>query len=204
MEVLVEQVEGPERADRPTPFLKDKRFGGAGVPPTGSTDTVRGTVLIFGFNGSGQSLATGPSGPMTAHPEMIRLDREVTALLDAAGHPMRTAIEALRQLILGLDPGIVEQVKWNGPHYTLGGADRLTLRVHPPRPRFELVLHRGARPAAGDVLPEVADPRGLLVWRAADRAVLPFSETHPPSSLEAEVIPMLRAWLDLPPEGGPG
>jgi hypothetical protein len=46
-------------------------------------------------------------------PTAARLAPEVSALLDAARHPLAREIESVRRTILAVDPAIIEAVKRN-------------------------------------------------------------------------------------------
>ena len=48
-----------------------------------------------------------------------RLDPSVSAFLDERNHPLRTAIDRLRQVVLSADPRITETIKWGGPTFVL-------------------------------------------------------------------------------------
>ena len=71
------------------------------------------------------------------------LNAEVTAFLDAQAHPSG-AHRKPAQSYLEWGTGLVENIKWNGPNYSLAGEDRITMRIHPPK-QVQVVLHRGAR-----------------------------------------------------------
>ena len=67
----------------------------------------------------------------------------VTAFLDGLNHPLRKEIDQVRRIIQSARPELEETVKWNGPNFNCGGADRITMRIHPPT-QIQLVFHRGA------------------------------------------------------------
>ena len=45
---------------------------------------------------------------------------EVDAYLAKLDHPLKAEVEALRDIIRGVDPAITEQVKWNAPSFSCG------------------------------------------------------------------------------------
>lgn len=54
-------------------------------------------------------------------PEHMRQNPEVSKMLDALDHPLRTEIEFLRSILLETGEEIQENIKWNGPNYTFAG-----------------------------------------------------------------------------------
>jgi hypothetical protein len=117
---------------------------------------------------------------------------EVDAFLDSLEHAELAGIRSLRAAIVAADERIVEHIKWNAPSFGVGGDDLVTMRLA-PRDAFQLVFHRGVAKQAGAVT--VADPDGLLVWRAADRAVLDVGTSERAAELEPAVIALVRAWI---------
>ena len=67
----------------------------------------------------------------------------VDALINKLDHPLIAEIRALRELILGVDPKIAEEIKWNSPSfYTTEHFATLRLNGKPP---LQLILHLGAK-----------------------------------------------------------
>jgi hypothetical protein len=117
---------------------------------------------------------------------------EVDAFLDSLEHAELAGIRSLRAAIVAADERIVEHIKWNAPSFGVGGDDLVTMRLA-PRDAFQLVFHRGVAKQAGGVT--VADPDGLLAWRAADRAVLDIGSSERAAELEPAVVALVRAWI---------
>ncbi len=119
-----------------------------------------------------------------------------TALLDAHEHPLRQEIEALRAIILSVDPTIEEGVKWNTASYrtsewfaTLNGPKQ----VKGPM----IILHAGAK-ANGRVLKDrIPDPQGLLKWLGDDRAQLVFRDLADITSKRTALRSIITAWITL-------
>ena len=61
------------------------------------------------------------------------LNNDVTRFLDELHHPLRREIEALRVIILQANALLGENIKWNGPNYSVGAEDRITMRIQPPK-----------------------------------------------------------------------
>lgn len=125
---------------------------------------------------------------------MERFDPGTTALLDAHKHPLRKEIDALRTIILGVDPAIAEGVKWNTASYrttewfaTLNGPKQ----VKEPM----VILHAGAM-ARGIVLKDrIPDPAGLLKWLGKDRAQIVFKDEANIIGSREPFVRILTAWL---------
>ena len=112
---------------------------------------------------------------------------DVDAYLDSLQHAQLAGIRSLRAAILEADPRIVERIKWNAPSFGVGADDLVTMRLA-PKDAFQLVFHRGVAKQAGAVT--VADPDGLLDWKAPDRAVVDLTRADP-----ASVVALVRAWI---------
>lgn len=122
------------------------------------------------------------------------MNEGVTNLLNSLNHPLRMEIEQLRRLILNVRKDIVENIKWNGPNYTVGGEDRISIKVQ-PKNDFHLILHRGSK-----VLPQ-PDKKILdreyqcLIWKSNDRAVASFQDISSFQKAKAELPDLVEEWL---------
>ena len=125
----------------------------------------------------------------------------VDDLINGLDHPLIPEIRALRDLILGVDTAIREEIKWNSPSfYTTEHFATMRLNGKPP---LQLILHLGARkqsiPAGA-----IEDPQGILKWLGPDRAVvnLPTSDAfaHTRESLAA----VIHQWLEYVPAANAG
>jgi hypothetical protein len=67
----------------------------------------------------------------------------VDAYFARLDYPLKAEAEALRQTILGINPEITEQVKWNAPSFSYKGAYLVTLNLRSPQ-RILLVFHHPA------------------------------------------------------------
>jgi hypothetical protein len=73
------------------------------------------------------------------------LNNQVSLFLDELNHPFRGEIDYLRNSILSAQPELNENIKWNGPNYSIGEEDRVTMRVQPLKMQVQLIFHRGAK-----------------------------------------------------------
>lgn len=105
----------------------------------------------------------------------MREDRNESVLefLDAKALPHRDVIDALRKLIKESVPELQENIKWNGPNFSLNGEDRITLRIH-PETQVQVVFHCGAKTVKPLEERLLREDHGILQWKGTDRAVATF------------------------------
>ncbi|MEK6703208.1 MAG: DUF1801 domain-containing protein [Planctomycetota bacterium] len=119
---------------------------------------------------------------------------EVDTFMRALDHPLKPQLESLRRLILGVDPAIVEGIKWNAPSFRTTDWFATT-NVH-AKGSLRLILHTGAKAkqSAADGM-KVADPAGLLKWLAKDRALVTFNSAIEFEARRAALEGIIRAWI---------
>jgi hypothetical protein len=125
----------------------------------------------------------------------IAFNKKVTKFLDELIHPLREEIEQLRQIILGSNSDLTENIKWNGPNYCFKGEDRITMKIQPPK-QILLVFHRGAKKLVQPKDKLINDKTGLLNWKENDRATVAFSTLREIKKAEADLRVIVRAWLE--------
>ena len=119
---------------------------------------------------------------------------EVAAFLQTLAHPRKAEVQALRALILGVDPSVREAIKWNAPSFhTTEHFATFNLRG---KDGVRLVLHTGAklRETARDGV-KVEDPAGLLEWLAPDRCLVTFADAADVRARGPALQALLREWL---------
>ena len=123
-----------------------------------------------------------------------QVDTAVVAFLRDLEHPRKREIEAVRQLILGVDPAIREGIKWNAPSFrTTDYFATFNLRA---RDRVRLILHMGAKvKATATTGVKVADPAGLLEWLAEDRCLVTLRDEADLQAKRAALEALLREWI---------
>lgn len=116
----------------------------------------------------------------------------VEALLAALEHPLKREIVALRRILLGADPAITEEVKWNAPSFRT--SEHFATMQLRSKEAVRLILHLGAKKRA---LPRgaIADPHGLLGWLGPDRAIASFRGAAKLAAGEAALVAIVRQWL---------
>ena len=118
----------------------------------------------------------------------------VEAFLAALEHPLKPEILALRQAVLGADPGIAEGVKWNAPSFrTSEYFATMNLRA---KNGVGIILHFGAkRNRISETGVAIADPESLLEWLAKDRASVTFRDLKDIHAKQAAFANVIRQWI---------
>ena len=122
------------------------------------------------------------------------LNSKVSTFLDAINHPLRNEIEALRHIVLGADYRLTENIKWNGPNYSVDQSDRITMKIHPPK-QLQLIFHRGAKVQTPPSDKLITDNTGLLTWKGTDRAVAAFKSMADIESNKQALTKWVQDWL---------
>lgn len=118
----------------------------------------------------------------------------VDAFMAELVHPHKPEIEALRRLMLEVDPSVQEGVKWNAPSFRTSDYFATThLRA---KSGLGVVLHLGARvrqlPSGGVA---IEDPAKLLKWLGKDRAMVEFANAEEFNTSRAAFQAVLRQWV---------
>lgn len=117
---------------------------------------------------------------------------EVDAFMQSLDHPQKPAIEALRQVMAGVDPAIREGIKWNAPSFRIGEwFATIHLRA---KPGIALILHFGAKVRDAPT-PTIKDPAGLLEWLGKDRAMIRFADAASVPMRSAALGRIVRQWI---------
>lgn len=124
---------------------------------------------------------------------------EVTKFLDEQNHPFRKEIEELRNYLLSANPDLTENIKWNGPNYCVGNADRITMRIQPPTKQVQLIFHRGVSKQAQPEDKLIANKSKRLVWKENDRAIITFKSLEDIENGKSELIEIVTEWISATP-----
>ncbi|UQA59373.1 DUF1801 domain-containing protein [Polyangium aurulentum] len=119
---------------------------------------------------------------------------DVAAFMRDLDHPLKAEIEGLRQIILGVDPEVREEIKWNAPSFrTTEHFATFNLRT---KDSVRIILHTGAKvkESATKGL-KIADPAGLLEWLSKDRCLVTFSDGKDIQGKRAALEAILREWI---------
>lgn len=126
--------------------------------------------------------------------QLTNLNNEVTEFLDGLNHPLRQEIEQLRFYIHSADHNLAENIKWNGPNYSLGGEDRITMKIQPPK-NIQIIFHRGAKKQAQPKDKLIEDHSNLLIWKENDRAVAVFRNISEINNAETNLTEIVKKWI---------
>ncbi len=118
----------------------------------------------------------------------------VETFLASLDHPRKPEVLALRQIILGADPGIAEGIKWNAPSFrTSGYFATFHLRA---KDGVQVILHFGGKKRDGRTAGvTIADPASLLEWLATDRASVKFTDLKDIEAKRSAFAEVIRQWL---------
>tara|TARA_R110000796_G_scaffold67449_2_gene154640 strand:- start:66749 stop:67144 length:396 start_codon:yes stop_codon:yes gene_type:complete len=122
------------------------------------------------------------------------LNQNVTKFLNALNHPLRNEIEELRKIILEAENALVENIKWNGPNYSINNEDRITLKIQPPK-QLQLIFHRGAKVKEQPKQKIITEASGFLIWKANDRAVLSFKNLEDIQKNKHNLKRIINDWI---------
>ena len=125
---------------------------------------------------------------------MNKLSSEVSEFLDGLNHPFRKEIEKLRLIIINATNDLAENIKWNGPNYCYGEADRITMKIQPPK-QVQLILHRGAKKQEQPKERIIQTDSKILTWKENDRAVITFKNMADIDKAEADLIEIVNDWI---------
>lgn len=123
-----------------------------------------------------------------------KADTAVAEFLRDLDHPLKAEVEALRKIILGVDPGIGEGIKWNAPSFhTTEHFATFNLRT---KDRVRLILHTGAKKCSKSAAVKIADPEGLLEWLAEDRCLVTFQNEKEVRAKRKALEAIIRQWME--------
>jgi hypothetical protein len=125
----------------------------------------------------------------------MKKTEEVSEFIKGLQHPLKPEIEAVRQIILGANDRIREEIKWNAPSfYVEEHFATFNLRA---RDFVQVILHRGAKvQSAKAELFEIEDPSGLLEWLAKDRGTIKFHGLSDVASKRAAFEGIINRWIE--------
>ena len=110
----------------------------------------------------------------------------VDEFMAALDHPHSAEVQAVREIILAIHPGITEQVKWNAPSFSYGGY-LATFSLH-RREYALLIFHDGAI---------LDDQGGLLEGSYPDRRMVSFDSLDDVAAKRPRLEAAIREWIDI-------
>jgi hypothetical protein len=138
-----------------------------------------------------KSKAKPKRAPVKSSTGKTGADGDVDAFLAGLDHPLNADIAAVRKIVLGADKTIAEGVKWNSVSFRK--ADWFATVNLRSKDVIQIVLHTGAKVKDREL--QIADPDGLLLWLAKDRALatLGSGKTLKANAKAFEAI--VKAWV---------
>lgn len=122
---------------------------------------------------------------------------QVAEFMNNLEHPLKEEIEEVRNIILSTDDKITEHIKWNAPSFCYEGEDRITFNLY-GKGFFRLVFHCGAKiKDLNTNNPLIVDTSGILEWKAADRAIMKFTDKNDVKSKEEKLREVITKWLKV-------
>lgn len=125
----------------------------------------------------------------------INLNKEVTEFLDEQKHPFREEIELMRNYILSANMDLTENIKWNGPNYCFSNADRITMKIQPPKKQVQLIFHRGSSKQSQPENKLISNESKMLVWKENDRAIATFKNIQEIENGKEELTKIISDWI---------
>lgn len=112
---------------------------------------------------------------------------------------IRLQVDALRDIILTIEPRLKEHIKWHAPSYVLDGEDRITFNIMNKQGVVKLVLHMGAtRKEDKNGVPIMQDDSGLIEWSSDIRGLITFGSIDDISVNATSLKKIIEDWLTIP------
>src|SRR5262249_11473959 len=121
-------------------------------------------------------------------------DPAVVAFLREFDHPLKSEIEAVRQIVLSVDSSIHEGIKWNGPSFrTKEYFATFFLRA---LDRVQLIFHKGAKVNDNSTKGmQITDPNGLIEWLAKERCRITVGAGKEIAKNRPALETIVREWI---------
>ncbi len=108
-------------------------------------------------------------------------------------HPLKAELEAVRSIVLGVNPEISEGIKWNSPSFCF---KEYFATINIRKDVVLVILHLGAKVKDNSFAGlTISDPTGLLEWLAKDRAAVKFRDMNAIESNRAAFKNIVRQWI---------
>jgi uncharacterized protein YdhG (YjbR/CyaY superfamily) len=122
-------------------------------------------------------------------------DPAVVDFFKTLKHPLKKEIEAVRKLILGVNPSIHEGIKWNAPSFRT--TDYFATFHLRSIEAVQLILHTGAKvKATATIGMQIDDPAGLLKWLAKDRCMVTLGKGREIQAKRKAFEAIISQWIE--------
>ena len=125
--------------------------------------------------------------------QVEKSDSSINDFIKELIHPLKSVIEAVRKLILGVRTDIQEGIKWNSPSFrTTEWFATMNLR----NDRIWLILHTGAKVNSNAKTGmNIDDPSRILDWLAKDRGVVKMESMKDFQAKKKDLGKLIHAWV---------
>jgi hypothetical protein len=116
----------------------------------------------------------------------MQRNREVDTFVSELGHPLEAAINAVRDVVLGVDPRITETIKWKSPTFVFEG----NIASIEPRSKKQVsvLFHQGAK---------LPGKHPLLEGGGGTVKYLRLADAADVQRKRADLERAIRAWIEL-------
>jgi hypothetical protein len=119
----------------------------------------------------------------------VNKTEEVDAFMEQLDHPFKAEVQAVRDIIKGVHPGITEQIKWAAPSFSYKGY-MVTFNLW-AKEHVHLVFHNGAI---------LSNESGLLEGDYPDRRMAYFSSMEAKVAKRTALENAINEWVKLKDE----
>lgn len=107
-------------------------------------------------------------------------------------------VNALRKIILEIEPTLMENLKWNAPNYVYKGQDRITFNLMNKQGQVKLLIHMGAtRKESKSAQPVLDNDEGIVEWSSDIRGTLTFTDLEDIASKKILLKRIIERWLAI-------
>ncbi|QYK54306.1 MAG: DUF1801 domain-containing protein [Fimbriimonadaceae bacterium] len=120
--------------------------------------------------------------------------QEVDDFMRMLEHPLHAELSALRALIMAVDSGIEEGIKWNAPSFFY--RDYFATFNLRSTDKIQAIFHTGAKVKASATEGlEIDDPYGTMKWLAKDRCMLTLQDMADLEAKRESLESIIRQWI---------
>ena len=125
-----------------------------------------------------------------------RASADIDAFVAGKRHPREEDIHSVRKVILGADPSIREEIKWNSVSFRNDHDFFATVNLRSTG-SLQLVFHTGAKKkATAETGVPVSDPRGLIErWLAPDRCLVTPGNGPALDANRVALTELVKEWI---------
>ncbi len=118
----------------------------------------------------------------------------VAEFMRTLDHPLKPVLAGVRQIILGVDSGISEGIKWNAPSFFYKDYFATTGLRSPDF--IHIIFHTGAKIKASATQGiKIADPMKLLEWHAKDRCSIKIRDAKDLAAKKSALHDIVKQWI---------